>query len=102
MSCMWCISFRETEERRGDLQGEKYLRRPGQCTLNPVWVDVTADHFCRHFLQEVSNYGETSTIANWWINSHADRDKSKERAKEMKRLREANKVLREKLKATKS
>jgi hypothetical protein len=73
---------------------------PGKCTRDPTWVNVTGSHVCGSFVWERMTYrGDYSTaICSMWNNTGELNDKIKEQSAELKRLRDANKQLRAKLK----
>ncbi len=92
MSCMWCIHFVRDFETTKDLKGEAYLRAPGACTLEPEWREVSGAHFCGSFRWKTS--GDTTTLANWWIDDQKNGEIEKELRGKVKRLNEANRKLR--------
>ena len=97
MSCMWCARFvRHFEDVEG-LRGKDHLYAPGQCTLNPVWTEVSGAHVCSSFVWERAYNGLTAVASRWLRDSERTLEQ-KDLRKEVKRLKEANRLLREKLK----
>ena len=102
MSCMWCKHFhREVTYKQRKLDGLEYLSLPGMCTLQPTHVEVSGNHYCASFfLGANSGYGNGgSIIANWWLADRKERSQIPELRAKIKRLKEANRKLRDKLKS---
>lgn len=97
MSCMWCARFSRHYESVEGLRGKELLYAPGQCTLNPVWTEVSGAHVCSSFVWARS-YGDLTAAASWWLGNHERNQDQKDMRKEVKRLKEANRLLRDKLK----
>lgn len=73
---------------------------PGECTLNPVRVQVSGAHVCSSFVWErIGLRGDGTAITEWWRRARTQSDDRKALRKEIKRLKEVNRSLREKLKS---
>lgn len=99
MSCMWCKHFaREISDEQSKLNGLKYLELPGNCTLQPTHIQVSGNHYCSSFMLGArSGYGQGgSLIADWWLAHVAECEKIEELRAEVKRLKDANRQLRNK------
>ena len=96
MSCRWCVHFRRPEEsnwRRYD--------NLGQCTLNPVWIDVVDGHFCGQLVTRAPDSPDSTLMQQ-----HYERMNDESRAEMTERRRRIKleataKDLRKKIKALK-
>jgi len=95
---MWCVHFNrpysETDRNKSRLE---YLAAPGQCTLSPEWKEVSGRHYCGQWMTKADNiYGDTA-LAHWYLNIDASGKMIEQQRAEIKRLKEVNRKLKEKL-----
>lgn len=76
--------------------GEQPLNWPGQCTLNPEWLQRASSHGCgQHAFHSLFTL-------NWWeFCARFERDPARDLRAELKREKAKSKALREKLRALK-
>jgi hypothetical protein len=93
---MWCASFYRSYDTINDLKGEELLMAPGECRLHPETVEVSGGHVCSKFSWERA-YDDLTPVARWWLDGATENDKLRLLRAEIKRLKNANALLRKKL-----
>ena len=52
MACFLCVAYRRESSPDSGSTAERLRQEKGQCTLNPVWLEVAALHYCQQFRSE--------------------------------------------------
>lgn len=104
MSCMWCARFHRDNGPTIE-HGIAYLTKAGLCTLSPETVEVSGSYVCGSFtwkdIDQWNINGPSTPVAELWLRLTTNRSSERELRKDVRRLKEANKALRAKLKAVK-
>lgn len=101
MACMWCVYFYRSFDATEGKTGRDYLYEPGECIKDPIRVPKTGADICGSFAFERLKEGHDGLphLARWYLDGHRRTDKTDELKAEVRRLKAANKALREKLKS---
>lgn len=101
MPCLYCYRWME-KERREHTWRTKAKDRTGQCTLNPVWVETSGDHFCSHLAMNQSSFDGSSLMLSFQERMHDNYEDYEREKTERIRLEKVAKDLRAKLKAART
>ena len=91
MSCMHCAHW--NGPFKSDYPSVRFDENKGMCTLNPIWCETSAAHYCAQYVQIICADG-SSVMHAFWERSHNQIDERRRRIKAEKKLKALRKELR--------